>query len=255
MKKVFNVPRIAAKDFGNDDPKLKDKLAWISISEPEEQNTIVSNKYLDKCPTLKLAFYDLKDFCEYKGKIIGPPRKRDASKLVNFLVANQDKSVIVNCAAGVSRSGAVCQFCQDFLGYSWPDFYKGMAIPNSVLYKLMVECFTEQFVMEDGIAKRKEPKKMTILEDFLNNPVPYNKTAIVQFMNRHVKNLSWCTGGKPILFGTEDVDESKDLNALNAFIEANPPSKEIVEKVLEKMMPGGPHSRLLFWAEKHYNIV
>lgn len=255
MKKVFNVPRGAAKDFGNDDPKLKDKLVWVSIGEPDEQNTIISNKYLDQCPALKICFFDLTEICEYKGKMIGPPTKRDASKIVNFLVQHKDKSVFVNCAAGVSRSGAIALFCQDFLGYSWPEFYKGMAKPNHVLYRLMVECFKEQFIEEDGVIKRKEMRKKNILEDFLDNPVPYNKTAIVQFMHRHVKNLSWCTGGEPILFGAEDIDESKDLNALNAFIQANPPRQAVVEKVLEEMMPGGPHSRLLFWAEKHYNIV
>jgi hypothetical protein len=146
MKKVFNIPRQAAKDFGSDDPKLPEKLVWISISEPGEQRTIISNKYLDKCANLKLSFWDLRKPIEYKGKTLNPPNRRDALRIVNFLMKHPSKSVFVNCAAGVSRSGAVAQFCEDYLGYKWPDFYKGVAIPNGELYRLMVEYYRENYL-------------------------------------------------------------------------------------------------------------
>jgi hypothetical protein len=141
MKRVFNVPRVAAQDFGNDDPRLPEKLAWISISEPGKPDTIVTNRILDKCPTLKVNFLDLH---ESIGDVLHPPSKEDAITLVDFLVQHTDKHIIVNCAMGISRSGAVAQFCQDFLGYRWPDFYKAAAIPNKVLYRLMVEYYQEK---------------------------------------------------------------------------------------------------------------
>jgi len=146
MKRVFNVPRVAAEDFGNDDPRLPEKLVWISISEPGEPDTIVTNLFLEKCPTLKLSLWDLKESIEFNGEVIHPPSKEDAITIVDFLVQHTDKHVFVNCAAGVSRSGAVARFCQDFLGYRWPDFYKAVAIPNSVLYRLMVEYYQEKLL-------------------------------------------------------------------------------------------------------------
>lgn len=146
MKTVYNVPRIAARDFGNDDPRLPENLVWISIAEPGDQRSIVSNKYLDKCPNLKLAFWDIREPMEFKGEMLQPPSERDARKIVKFLLQHSEKSVYVNCAAGVSRSGAIAQFCQDFLGYEWNTFGKRCAAPNSRLYTLLVEVFQE--VME-----------------------------------------------------------------------------------------------------------
>jgi len=69
------------------------------------------------------------------------PSLKDDGKIVRFLLKHTDKSVIVNCAAGVSRSGAIAQFCNDFLGYEWEPFCKKNADPNHVLYDLMVEYF------------------------------------------------------------------------------------------------------------------
>jgi protein-tyrosine phosphatase len=147
-KKVFNVPRVAAEDFGNDHADLPNKLVWVSISEPNKENTITTNKYLDKCANLKLAFWDLH---EPIGDVLLPPSKEDAATIVDFLMEHYDKSVFVNCAAGVSRSGAIAQFCADFLGHEWGSFYRNVAIPNKVLYRLMVEYYQEKYLTKtDG---------------------------------------------------------------------------------------------------------
>jgi predicted protein tyrosine phosphatase len=144
LKTVYNVPRIAARDFGNDDPRLPENLVWISIAEPGDQRSIVSNKYLDRCANLKLAFWDIREPMEFKGETLQPPSERDARKIVKFLLQHSEKSVYVNCAAGVSRSGAVAQFCADFLGHKWLDHCKDCAIPNSRLYTLLVEAFQKE---------------------------------------------------------------------------------------------------------------
>lgn len=146
MPKVFNIPRIAAQDFKPTERQdWPEKFVWISISEPSEQKTIISNPALDKLPKLKISFWDLKEEIEYKGKIIGPPNIFKIAKLVNFLVKHKDKSVIVNCAAGVSRSGAVAKFCQDVLLFEWPDWCKEMAHPNEVIYRDMVKFYKEKY--------------------------------------------------------------------------------------------------------------
>lgn len=148
-RSVFNIPRVAAKEWGNSDPTLKDQCIWISISEPNEQRTIVSNKYLDQLPKLKLPIWDLTEAVRWKEETLMPPSEGDARKLVNFLVKYQDKSVIVNCAAGISRSGAIAQFCHDFLGHEWPEFYRQVALPNSTLYRLMVDYYTKNYLTKE----------------------------------------------------------------------------------------------------------
>lgn len=155
MKIVYNIPRYAAKDGKipynggfilplQEDKSFADKAVWISISEPDDQRTIISGPF-DQLPTIKLAFWDLIRSVEYKGQILRPPPEKDARKIVDFLTKYRDRQfVIVNCAAGVSRSGAVAQFCNDFFGYEWEPFCKSCAVPNSVLYRLMVEYYQQK---------------------------------------------------------------------------------------------------------------
>ena len=102
MPRVANIPRIAAKEF-----KLEanaENAVWISIAEPDDIRSIISNPILDKCPSLKLSFWDLSKDMEYGGKIIGPPKLPQIAKLVNFLVRHKNKNVIVNCAAEIGRA-------------------------------------------------------------------------------------------------------------------------------------------------------
>ena len=137
---VTNIPRIAAEEFKIE---LKNPTIWISISEPGEGDTIASNPILDKLPKLKIPLWDLTKEVEYQVKIIGPPTHKDARRIVDFILSYPEHHVIVNCAAGISRSGAVAQFCQDFLGCRWNEYTKRMAVPNSVLYRRMAEYWFE----------------------------------------------------------------------------------------------------------------
>lgn len=143
MKKVLNIPRVAAQNWKS--TMNPEKYAWISIAEPGEPTTVVANQVLDKLPKLKLSFWDLAEEIEYEGKMIGPPKLTQIAKLVNFVVKHQDKGIMVNCAAGVSRSGAVAQFCQDILGHHWPLLGKNRALPNPAIYRSMVDFWNEKY--------------------------------------------------------------------------------------------------------------
>lgn len=134
---VINIPRIAAKNFSF----LPKNCIWISISEPDELNTVVSNEFLDQLPKLYLSFWDLAEVIIHGGRTLYPPSPDIAKAIVDFLLSHRGKAVIVNCAAGISRSGAVAQFCEDFLGYKWAEMGKKNALPNSTLYKLMRDYF------------------------------------------------------------------------------------------------------------------
>ncbi len=134
-KKVLNIPRVVAANW-----KLphNNKLAWISINDPNEAET--SNSILDECPNLKLLFEDLPDVqVEKLGHV--PPTLDHAIHINNFIKANSDKNFIVNCAAGVSRSGAICKFMEDFYDYTWVEFGKENSDPNRYLYNFLKKAF------------------------------------------------------------------------------------------------------------------
>lgn len=146
VKTVFNVPRFAVQDFKQ---KLNpDKCVWISISEPGEPDTIVSNVNLDKLHNLKLDFWDLAYPFEDKDGFYDTISQDQANQLVDFLVEHSNKSVIVNCAAGVSRSGAVAKFCNEFLGHNWNVFCKSCAHPNTTVFNKMKEYFLTRYGKE-----------------------------------------------------------------------------------------------------------
>ena len=156
MKYVINIPRPIAQEWpdvqnrsnnrrwfnaSNVHEKIGRSPAWISIGEPEGTFRRVSNPVLDKEPNLKLEFWDLTDTLDYLGEVLEPPSGGDARMIVDFIIANKDRNILVNCAAGVSRSGAVCQFCEDVMGYEWLVEGKNLATPNTTLYIKMVNYY------------------------------------------------------------------------------------------------------------------
>lgn len=186
MPNVVNISRRAARkwEYYSQKYNLTDgDFAWISISEPGQQDTVVSNPILDKYPNLKLAFWDttfnsiltdIKNGTEVK---YCPPTYKDARIIVNFLLKHQGRDIIVNCAVGYSRSTAICKFCEDILGYKWLEgsvevgndtntqyWGKKWSDPNPVLYQKMVNyynypCFDfdeESGVVPSGITGNEE---------------------------------------------------------------------------------------------------
>jgi len=141
MPKVINLPRIYAQNWSTQKDYSSwiddQESIWISIGEPDIHNSRISNKILDQIPKLHLDFWDLTQAIQHGGETLFPPNESDAKKIVDFLLLHRGKNVIVNCAAGISRSGAVAQFCADFLKYDWLEQGKKNACPNHVLYNLM----------------------------------------------------------------------------------------------------------------------
>jgi predicted protein tyrosine phosphatase len=138
MPKVINLPRIAVQKWSI---APDNNTIWISISEPEDLKSVVSHPVLDQLPKLSLSFWDLTQVIIFHGQTLYPPSPAIARAIVDFLLLHRGKHVLVNCAAGVSRSGAVAQFCADFLNYEWMEEGKKNACPNHVLYNLMRDYF------------------------------------------------------------------------------------------------------------------
>lgn len=152
MRICYNVPRFFVEGY---DKPIPNDYAWISIQEEDQPNAApprfyppTKNEFFDKLNNLKLKFSDVEEVIEKKGlksfhksEFYNPPTKRDAKKIVDFVLANTDKHIIINCAAGISRSGAISLFLHDILGYKWDEHSKGVAQPNMLLYRMLVDYY------------------------------------------------------------------------------------------------------------------
>lgn len=139
---VVNVPRIAARTWKTTtgDP------VWISIYEPDQPESNIHNAILERHACLKIPMWDLTTPVPLvgKGEIAYPPSARDAAQIVGFLEEHKGRNLVVNCAAGVSRSGAVAAFCHFRLGYNWLEIGREHALPNQVLLGLLDEEWKER---------------------------------------------------------------------------------------------------------------
>lgn len=138
--KALNIPRYAAQHFGLE--LEVSNLAWISIGEPEPSFRHISNEILDKATVLKISFSDFTKLEDIQSGDF-PPTKEIADEILNFILENVGKHFVVNCAAGVSRSGAICKFLQDEFDYDWPKYYQDLAYPNHLLYNLLIESYND----------------------------------------------------------------------------------------------------------------
>ena len=94
-------------------PAPKDSVL-ISITDPKREKAKVSKLgYLD---VLYLCFQDYdSEQCRFEGIISNPPddavlfTKREAAQVARFARKHRGKNIIVHCAAGISRSGAVAE--------------------------------------------------------------------------------------------------------------------------------------------------
>lgn len=135
MKTVRNIPRALTEDMRF----LKDDDVWISIGEPYCPESIrESDFHMDfwdieySIPAIGGTKFDLDE-----GETLDPMTEEQAGELFAFLVQIKDKNIVVNCLAGISRSGAICRFCEDYLGYEWEPMAKIHAQPNIHVYNLL----------------------------------------------------------------------------------------------------------------------
>lgn len=70
----------------------------------------------------------------HKQKQYQPASPESIKEIYNFIVANIGKDVIVQCAAGVSRSGAVAIFLNQYFDYELKDHFWLTSEPNAFIF-------------------------------------------------------------------------------------------------------------------------
>lgn len=139
MKKVYNIPREQAEWYCK--PLDSNECAWISIQEPGSEH--IKNDILDDIPNLKMKFWDIDSPGMYlmedgSWETIEPITDSQLDELFNFIMEHKNKSIITNCRMGISRSGAVSNFCSDLLGHEWDSVSQHRAVPNRYIYRELV---------------------------------------------------------------------------------------------------------------------
>lgn len=140
-KTVYNYPRHHVEN--NIEIFNTDENVWISIQEPGNEHS--TNIHLDRLPVLKLKFWDIDApgwFLNKDGsqtEYVNPVDDETLDTLYQFLIEHQNKNVITNCRMGISRSGAISQFCSEYLGHQWHTESEDRAMPNDYVYQNLVK--------------------------------------------------------------------------------------------------------------------
>lgn len=105
---------------------------------PENYNT---SRYVK---SYKFNFDDVNETCVDTLGTHFPITKEQAAIIYNILTdaREDDKDVIVHCAAGICRSGAVAQFAVDYLGFNFA--FDTMARPNLAVKSNLISVHEEK---------------------------------------------------------------------------------------------------------------
>lgn len=140
-KSVCNVSR---KDIIQWQTKLDPKTtAWLSIGEPGIDKSLIKNPSLSNLDFLFIQFWDVEKEIISLDDIYLPATDEQIKTMLEFLLRNQGKNILVNCAAGVSRSGAVAKFCNENFNHYWISNGKLKAIPNNYIYNKLCDFLYE----------------------------------------------------------------------------------------------------------------
>lgn len=139
------------KGITNDNVESKTKTFFISINDTEGTDEV---PYFNDKSNVKVLFFDDVE-TDLTIPIIGTKEVKTAKaftptqarELIDFIDKNKDKeSCIVHCAAGISRSGAVGTFVNDYLGGDYNSFKKQnpYILPNGLVLQLLNRALAEK---------------------------------------------------------------------------------------------------------------
>jgi len=149
---------LTRKGITNDNVEQQDKIFFISINNHDDKQSSYFSS--NKKNIISMIFGDLEQDTEVD--IIGENRKEvvkamtqeQAAELYAFIKANKDKeAVIIHCTAGVSRSGAIGVFINDFIGGNWEELKRlnPNIQPNAHVYRLLHDEWYKDISNNDAI--------------------------------------------------------------------------------------------------------
>jgi len=133
---------LKSHDLIEDNIEKMDKYAFISIND--SNGTYYHEPFFKKDYNnfITLHFDDITKEGDLSPTNRGTTKifsEKDAEKIVKFVKENTGKIFIVHCAAGISRSGAVGTFINDFCNYDYEQFKKDnpFILPNQYILSIL----------------------------------------------------------------------------------------------------------------------
>jgi predicted protein tyrosine phosphatase len=111
--------------------QLPDNTCLISIGNEHDEfwDLKVSGERV-----LKVVFSDITAEREYSKRVYYGITMEQAEEIVAFIDLHKEKDFIVNCHAGISRSGAVCLFIHKTYGHSLKPMFWALSDPNPLVF-------------------------------------------------------------------------------------------------------------------------
>ena len=132
------------KGITNENVETYKKTFFISINDT--CGTDETPYFENKDNVIVLFFDDVETDIQTKHGIAKAFTNIQAKQLLQFIDRNKDKeSCIVHCAAGISRSGAVGTFVNDYFKGDWFEFKKTNPYihPNGLVFRLLKKAAME----------------------------------------------------------------------------------------------------------------
>lgn len=155
---------LAGKKVTPENVEQQNKVFFISITNPDDKNPPYFPE--DKENVKVISFPDTDR--DIAVPIINPnPSESDVAEIVEmkafnihqarelfqFIKKHKDKELcVLHCTAGVSRSGAVGTFINDYVGGNWNELMRKnpSIIPNTHVYKLLHDAWYEDHSHKDS---------------------------------------------------------------------------------------------------------
>jgi protein-tyrosine phosphatase len=131
--KTINLSREAALDI----ERAPEDTVFISINDEYEEDVSLQ---FHNVPILYLKFADLRGgyAVQHKEKWYHPIQPEDTMKILSFIEEYKDKNIIVNCSAGISRSGAISIFIHLFYGHALKKDFWVFSRPNEYILGALI---------------------------------------------------------------------------------------------------------------------
>ena len=128
---------LSAREIG-DLKELPKDCVLISINE--EYGDLYPLQFSDESRILRQRFSDIHAAIESKGRTYNPINARHADEIIRFCEDNRYKyeNFLVHCAAGISRSSAVCLFLSLVYGADLKENFWHLSEPNPYVLGLLL---------------------------------------------------------------------------------------------------------------------
>lgn len=135
------------RNISDDNVESKDETFFISINDT--RGTDETPHFKKNHGNVMVLFFDdvEEDLVDKKWGFIKAFSMEQAKELIEFIESNKNKETcIVHCSAGISRSGAVGAFVNDYCGGDYFEFKKlnPHILPNGTVSRLLHQAMREK---------------------------------------------------------------------------------------------------------------